>query len=233
MGTDKQYFNVPVQLLQDFIPNTKQSLMNIFDYAIYDHAANKLEYDHILVRIRAACKHFELKTPNENKTCEIGAALHNSIASNSPKVGISTDLFFDYYKNHKTNFEKACFLMFLALKSIIQNKAYCKITNAYLWARMDGKASSLKPFDELSSEIKFFTSEYQTNKIKKELRNNWQLVYYGRYTRGCYYSFQLNLEQLVYEVEKKRKSNLNKAYRQKELEAINKALNKLKSNNKF
>jgi len=232
MGTDKQYFNVPVQLLQDFIPNTNQSLNNIFDYAIYDHAANKLEYDDISVRITAACKHFRV-TCNEEKTCEIGTALHNSIASNSPKVGISTDLFFDYYKNHKTNFEKACFLMFLALKSIIQNKAYCKITNAYLWARMDGKASSLKPFDKLSSEIKFFTSEYQTNKIKKELRNNWQLVYYGRYTRGCYYSFQLNLEQLVYEVEKKRKSNLNKAYRQKELEAINKALNKLKSNNKF
>jgi hypothetical protein len=121
--------------------------------------------------------------------------------------------------------------MFLALKSIVQNKAYCKITNAYLWARMDGKASTLKPFDELSQEVKFFTSEYQTNKIKKELRNNWQLVYYGRYTRGCYYSFNLDLDQLVYVVEKKRKSNLNKAYKQQELEAINKALNKIKYNN--
>jgi uncharacterized protein YuzB (UPF0349 family) len=231
MGKDKRYFNVPVQLLQGFIPNTAKCLNNIFDYAIFDHAINKLEYDDDVSRIKAACKYFGVTAGSNDKTLANGEALHSSIPNNSPKFGLNIDLFFDYYKNHKTDFEKASLLMFLALKSIVQNKAYCKITNAYLWARMDGKASTLKPFDELSQEVKFFTSEYQTNKIKKELRNNWQLVYYGRYTRGCYYSFNLDLDQLVYVVEKKRKSNLNKAYKQQELEAINKALNKIKYNN--
>ena len=64
-------------------------------------------------------------------------------------------------------------------------------------------------------------------KIKTELRDNWNLITYSRYTRGFYVSFKLDLEQLVYEAEKRRKSTKEKQAQLAEKLALEKALSRL------
>lgn len=229
---DKKYFNVPVQLLQDFMSDKTTVLNNIFDYAIYNHAFNHISEGKDLTRIRAALNYYGVTTGNENRTLTNGEALFNSIPEDSPKVGINKDVYFDFYKNDKTDFEKACFLAFLAIKSIIYKKAYCDIKQEFLWARMDGKRHSVKSIAELSPDIQRFTKEYQINKIRKELRNNWKLLYYHRKgTRKGYYSFTLSIDELVFQAEKKRKSTIDKIYKDQEQQAVYKAMERLYKNN--
>ena len=139
---------------------------------------------------------------------------------------IHLSIYWDYRNNEKTEFDKVCLLAFLGIKSIIQNKAYCKIDNRFLLARMDGKAKSVD-FPALSKCIGKYANEYQTKKIKSALRNSWGLCTYGRYTRGFYVSFSMNLDSLVFEAEKRRKSTKEKQHKKLENEAVKKALLKL------
>ena len=225
--TEKRFFNAPIQLLNGFMEDSKSCLDNIFDYAVYYHAENTLFQGEISTRLKASCNYFGVKPGSYENLSKNGSALVNSLPVNSPKFGISKDIFFDFYKNDKSQFEKACLLAFLALKSIIGSKPYAKITNGFLWARMDGKPESVTTETELSSAILSYSNEYQTGKIKKHLRDSWGLVYYGRYTRGCFYSFTLSFDDLVFQAEKRRKSNIDKLHKVKELEAVQKALIKL------
>jgi len=73
--------------------------------------------------------------------------------------------------------------------------------------------------DKLPSIIQKYANEYQTVKIKNELRS-WGLVTYSRYTRGFYVSFILDLNALVIAAEGKRKSTKEKQYKQHEKEVV-------------
>ena len=91
---------------------------------------------------------------------------------------------------------------------------------------MDGKSKSCE-FDNLTKEIRKYANEYQTKKIKYELRDGWKLIHYSRYTRGFYVSFKLTLQELVYEAEKRRKSFRQKKQKEVEKEALKRALKRL------
>jgi len=230
MSREEKYFNAPVQLLQGFMNDSFKCLDNFFDYSVYyyvlTHKDTNLDFERAY---KMAEKDLKIRCGRIEDTYKNGVKLYSKIPEGSVKVGINKSLFFDFYENHnkKTNFEKACFLAFTAIKSIMQSKPYCKITNLYLWSRMDGKEKAVNDISELSPEIQFYANEYQTKKIKEELRNNWNLKYYGRYVRGCYYSFSLSLDKLIFEAEKRRKKNINAINKEKDKEAYSKAMQML------
>ena len=231
MSRKEKYFNAPVQLLQGFMNDSFKSLDNFFDYSVYyyvlKHIDTNLSCSDFKRAYKMAEKDLKITCGRIEDTYKNGVKLYSKIPVGSVKVGINKSLFFDFYKNKKTDFEKACFLAFTAIKSIMQSKPYCKITNLYLWSRMDGKAKVVNDISELSPEIQFYANEYQTKKIKEELRNNWNLKYYGRYVRGCYYSFSLSLDKLIFEAEKRRKKNINAINKEKDKEAYSKAMQML------
>lgn len=224
----EKYFNVPVQLFAGFMEDSEKCLKNVFDYSVYIHSTDLTGNEK--ERFKASCEWYEVNAGNTEQSIQNGKQLTRETPDNSPKVGLKLSTFWDYYKNEKTDFEKLCLLGFLGIKSILQNKAYCKIDNKFWLSRMDGKAKSASELWELSESIKKYSNEYQTVKIKTELRNNWGLTTYSRHTRGFYVSFSLTLEQLVYEAEKRRKSTIDKQNREREKEAIKAALKKLYSN---
>lgn len=228
MNNEDKYFNVPVQLFEGFMDDSKKCLDNVCDYSVYNHSI-KLEGTEA-ERYKTACKFYKVTIGNINQSIRNGRELTQNTPANSPKVGLKLSLFWDYYKNEKSDFEKICLLGFLGIKSILQNKAYCKIDNKFWLSRMDGKTKSVSEIWELSGIIQKYSTEYQTVKIKTELRNNWGLTTYGRYTRGFYVSYSLTLDQLVFEAEKRRKSTKEKQYKVAEKEAIRKAFEKLYSN---
>ena len=222
----ERYFNFPVTLLKDFLIRSERVLIDISHYAVYSHS-REFEYGTEVQKIKASSSYFNIVFSNNQQVFDNGKILFDGTRMKTPKVGINLSIFWDFNNNNKSDFEKVCLLGFLALKSILQQKAYCKITNAFWLARMDGKAKSC-PFNELSEPMRKYANEYQTKKIKTELRLNWNLITYSRYTRGFYVSFKLDVDQLVYEAEKRRKSNKEKQLKALESEALEKALKRVK-----
>jgi len=225
--SEAQYFNFPVKLLEGIFKDKQTVLSDAIYYSLYSHSL-KLELgESDYEKFVAAWKWFNVTGVDKEKF-KRGKELFNSIPTDSPKVGLNISIFWDFYKSHKSDFEIACLAAFLAIKSILGSKPYCKMTNAYLWARMNGNSKSNKDSSELlSPEVLKYANEYQTGKIKKALRDNWGLTTYARYTRGFYVSFTLTLDQLVFEAEKRRKKIKDKHFMELEIEARNKALIRL------
>ncbi|MEL4306729.1 hypothetical protein [Joostella sp. CR20] len=228
MSGNERYFNFPIQLLNGFMGDSVGVLQRICDYAVYDHYL-KLDQGTKAQKLKAVERYFGMILHNSNNSYAKGEALRRSIPVNSPKVGINRNVWFDYCKNHKTDFEKISLLGFLAIKSIVQNKTYCKVTNRFWLSRMDGLIKSVSKDDELSDEIKKYANRWQLTKIKEELIISWGLVHYSRFTRGFYVSFKLSLEDLIYQAEKKRKSTLIKQKKFEEKVALNRVLDRIKN----
>lgn len=219
------YFNFPIQLLSGFMQNERECLNNIFDYALTKHS-NRLEFGSQKQRFKDSAEYFGVTVGNTDKSLRNGTGLIDSLPESSPIVGINVDLFFDFYKNDKTEWDKACLLAYLAIKSIIVSKPYSKVTNDYWFSRMAGLTNSSQ---ELPSEIAKYKTERLTRKLKLELSLNWGLVTYSRYTRGFYASFTLSLEDLIYQAEKKRKTRLETEFKNKQKQAYLIAMAKLNS----
>ena len=234
MKNKELYFNAPIQLYSGFMVDKISCLNNVSRHARYYHATKKLIDGVALERFKAACKYFDIQFVGGSvyditKAMNEGQKLFETIPENSPKVGISCKVFWKYYNEEKSDFEKICLLGFLAIKSTINTKPYFKINNNLWLGRMDGETKPVSNIYHLSPQLFKYANEYQLGKIKKELRSNWGLIDYGVNVRGFYVSFQLSLEQLVYEAEKNRKSNKENEHRANVKEAIRQA--KIKLNN--
>jgi hypothetical protein len=228
MSKDVKYFNFPIVLLDGFLDvgADKKILDSIVYYSLYAHAERLVDGTESK-RFKAAMNFFNITLGNESASLRNGKELFLSLDDGLPKVGLNLSIFWDFYKNEKTEYDKVCFLAFLAIKSIVQNKPFIKTQNAYWLSRMAGKAKS-EGIDSLPDLLKKYSNEYQTKKLKKELRNNWGLVTYSHRIRGFYVSFKLNIEQLVYEAEKRKKAVKDKKHNEAEAEARRKALQRLK-----
>lgn len=231
MAKDTKYFNFPIQLLNGFLDSDEQTnkcLLNISNYAIYEHSL-KLTNDYELERITISSKWFGLDPYNCQTILERGKELFDSIPLKSPKTGVNLSIWWDFYKNDKTEFEKVCLLGFLAIKSIVQKKACCKTNNKLWLLRMDGK-TECNELIELSSNIEKYNNEYQTKKIKTELQLNWGLVSYSYKTRGFYISFKMKKTDLVYYAENKRHTNKVNQLKEQDKLARENALLRIKNN---
>jgi len=225
--SDVKYFNFPIQLLSDLFKDKMKTLNDISEYALYAHSL-KLElgqssYDNFL----SAAHFYNVVLGGDDaykrRQFKLVKDLYKSIPKSAPKVGLNITIFWDFYKNEKSEFDLACLAAFLAIRSILGDKPYCKITNAFFWARMCGYPNKINDVSELSTAVAKYANEYQTKKIKKTLSESWFLVTYSRYTRGFYVSFLLDMNALVYEAEKRRKSTKDKQRKEKEKVALEKA----------
>jgi hypothetical protein len=195
-----EYINFPVALLQDLQPNIKKVIDNIFDYHLYNRCVLASED---IDNLDPDESHWGIKYGDLNQAYENGERLYEGINASAPQASIRRDMLFDFYQNEKTEFEVDCFLAFIAIKSILQKDPCKKITNSYLLSRMAGNA---KTVHQLPERLIKYKNRYQIDKLKTELKLNWGLKHYGRYTRGSYMSFKMKFEDLVKHVEKRRKS---------------------------
>lgn len=233
MKKGTNYFNFPIALLDGLFEDKKSVLLNIRCYALFAHAEKLHKKDDEEYNFLESAKFFEVSNDwserEKKQYFETGKILFSSIDENSPKVGLNIDIWKDYFKNHKSEFDLACLAAFLAIKSILgPNKAYCRLTNLFLWSRMNGYSNTVEDCSELSPCIAKYAAEYQTKKIKDALKIDWSLTLYGINTRGFFVSFKLNKEELAMQVEKSKKSNKLKEYNHQIKNARNKALAELK-----
>jgi len=209
-----KYFNFPIYLLKDFLLDYKYCLNNILSYALYAHTL-KLEEGDDYDKFRSSAKFYDVQLADPEYSFSHGEELFENQKDGYPKTGINTEIFWDFYKYHKSDYQLICLLAFLGIKSIILNKAYCKITNNYWFARIDGNNKSCD-FNELSPEVRKYTTRHFIRKIKEELINNWGLESYGYNMRGFYISFKLDIYELSYQVERKKNNHLKNQKRKEE-----------------
>lgn len=186
-------------------------------------------FTHKREAMEEAAGYFKVKLGNPEKCYEKGENIHALIPKGLPVVGIRHSIFWEYYNNEKTDFEKILLLGFLGIKSIIGLKTYCRMTNKYWLARMDAQSKSISDNSELSKEIQKYANRWQLTKIKNELILIWGLKHYSRGMKGFYVSFELPLADLICRAEKKRRSFLLKKKKDEEDKAYKEAMERLKN----
>ena len=227
MKTDEDYFNFPIQLLDGFMTDHEQVLRNILHYAVFA-GTRKLVLGTELEKFKSSAGYLGVTFESMKIPLLNGEKLYDSLSPNSPKVGLSKPVLWSYFKEDKTDFEKACLLAFLAIKSIAGRKEYCRTTNALILARMEGRVKSISDISELSDEIYFFSNRYQLTKIINELKCNWNLVYYAKGIRGSYVSFKIDFESLIRIAENARETTKLKQAKALENEIIKKVKDSMK-----
>lgn len=228
--SDHKYFNFPIYLLDGFLINSEECLNNILYYALYNHIY-LLEEGDDLHKIKSSAKFYNVSMGSPKHVLRRGEELVEGKIAGYPMIGINTEIFWDFKGNYKSVFEKACLLGFLAIKSILQQKPYCKITNKFWLARMDGEAKSCE-YEFLSPEIRKYTNEYQLRKIKNALVDGWNLITYSRYNRGFYVSFKLSLLELIINAEKQKVGYKDKVRKQEKRQIYLEVLKQLNNINK-
>ena len=169
------YYNFPIHLLKGFLIDSDKCLNDIILYSVYVNSLN-IESGTELERVELTLKSFGL-SGNVKEICKSAAKIYTNTPAKSAMSGINSKIIYDYRTNFKTDFDKVCLLAFLAIKSIIANKAYCKIDNNFLWSRMDGNTKSVD-VSELSDEVKVYANRYQIDKIKKELEEKYGFAFF-------------------------------------------------------
>ncbi len=202
-----EFINIPIQLLSGFLDDSRRTTLDICHYSIYSHFI-KIDKGNLKEKYRNSCEWLDFPELDRDESLRRGRVLHERY-KNSPMTGIERYVFSEYCKIGKSDFDKACFLAFHALKSIVGEKTFQKIDNKLLWARMDGKTKTIKDVSELSEKMRFFAQEYQTLKMKRELQESWRLIYYAQQTRGFYVSFKMDLKSLIMEVVKRKRKTID------------------------
>jgi len=216
----KYIYNFPISMLHGFMVNTDSVLDEILDFCIWQKYQKCEDIEEVK---QTLCISFG----NENMVLEKGRKLFERYRNDGyPWTGISHDAFWSFFRQNRSDFDKATLLAFLAIKSFIGQKEYYKITNQKnIFKRMAGYKESDKY--HLPKEIKKFTTRSRFDRIKLELQENWNIVIYAFHVRGMYVSSVLSLNQLALVAEKnklktrqKKKSYAAAEARKKALEVI-------------
>ena len=226
-----EYYNFPIQLVKGFLDDSKKVLIDISHYCIYRVFFDNFEkYSGSFTGYQQACKDFGIEFKNVAAAYQSGKNLYDATIEKSPMVGMTSEMYWDFFTNEKTEFEKVLLLGDLAFKSILGSKSYIKLDNKYWFSRMDGNAKSVDK-ELLDEKIRRYYNEYQTKKIKNKLITDWGLASYSRYNRGFYISYKMSLEDLAYHAEKIRKSTQDKKIKADVQSAHEKAMARLEKEN--
>ena len=225
----QKFFNFPIMMMQGVLEGWKDKdefLRDLLYYHIQSHA-EKLEdlneYEETSEQLfRRSAEYWNVTMEGSiSSRLQRAVSLIEDFGGAKVFVGISTDVFWNFYNENKTDFEWECLAAFLALKSILGNKTFCKSNNGLLYARMSGYESA---------DVNSITlSRFHRDKIIQELEDNWNLKYYSRYTKGFYFGFDIGINDLVFEAEKRRKSTKEKLRNDEKKKALAEALKRLGS----
>ncbi|WP_185286758.1 hypothetical protein [Chryseobacterium indologenes] len=234
---DVKYFNFPVQIMQGVLKANgqikKEFLNSLLYYAIYKHSLfieDLNEYEETEEeRFKRSAQWLDVSLGNLDYALSKGETQYSKYKNTKVFTGLNTKIFWDFYKNDKTDYQWECLFAFLALKSIIGKKHYVKTNNQLLFTRMAGK-EKVKEYQILKG---FNFTRYHLDKIKTELQINWGLKYYSRYTKGFYAGFDIDLESLIYEAEKRKDSMKIVLLKEEKKTTVNTVLERIKTQRDF
>lgn len=221
------HLNFPLPLLQDAHKDIKSVMDDIFDIGVYNLAIAIYGY--------VDFEHYKLATmktgftfPNKESSFNNAIILYNKYGTNTPAIGLSTKIIFDYYKNPKDEFQISVLCAFCAVRSILGKKRICKTNKVLILERMFGYCSAFPKPNNASGLFKKYSNRYHMDKVLNELELSWGLKSYSNHNRGFYLSFTAGLSELAKYCETNKKKTKLEQLRQAKNNAKQKALNEIK-----
>lgn len=211
----------------EFIPDTE--IESIYEYCKeHQDLKNEIEEFHRLRQVKDVLG-ITFDISSVAKTYKTYHAAYNRF-HNQPLVSISQKMMFDFYKNTKTDYEKALFAMYAGIRSIIGNKDFAETTGSMIKCRMFGAKNQAElelilSDKKVKSAYKQYTTDYHYKKMLKELVVRGFLQSEIGYNRRTYVSCKLDmkgLEDAIVEHIKQKSLNYNiKQFENRRLQAIN------------
>ncbi|WP_162419231.1 hypothetical protein [Cyclobacterium roseum] len=240
---EDRYINFPIQLLKGFLKGVQGSrsdkkYLHVLQSAAYFAAykqASKMELGDYGERMDSAVTYLGVDGDLGGEEAYLkGRRISDyvdqmSFGKRPAMTGMKVSVLQRYKYEHVSERQVVCLLGYLALKSIIGNKAYSKTTNQFWLSRMAGEIKAIEAdiLSDIAPEVSEMNTRRKLERLRNDLIDGWGLSYYGKATRGFYVSFSMPLEDLIFQVEKKRKATKEKARKIRENEAIKKAKDRL------
>lgn len=211
----------------EFIPDTE--IESIYEYCKeHQELKNEIEEFHRLRQVKNVLEiKFDISSVAE--TYKKYHVAYNGF-HNQPLVSISQKMMFDFYKNTKTDYEKALFAMYAGIRSIIGYKDFAETTGSMIKCRMFGakNQTELKLIlsdRKVKSAYRQYTTDYHYKKMLKELVVRGFLQSEIGYNKRTYVSCKLDmkgLEDAIVEHIKQKSLNYKvKQFENSRLQAIN------------
>lgn len=191
----QKYLNIPVPMLKELHTNSHRFLNNVFDVGIYLYSKTLTGTEE--KRYKDSMNFFGIKQSNIKNGILNAKNILSQIPGKYPVVGIEVKMLFDFYKNEKSDFDLMCLGTFLAIRSILGTKPYCKTNKALIHARLFGYISTKEMPSNLSPLEKKYQIRWHMDKVLNELQANWFLKLISNHQRGMYISFDFSLDDLA------------------------------------
>jgi len=188
-----RYCIFPVSLINGAFVNKEKAILNIFHYVIKNHMEN-LYHGTQIEKMLAAAEYLEIdffKTIGSDNRFNEWNGYQDVNFEKVPKVRLKTEMLNDFYYNQKTEFEIACFCALCTLKSILGNKPQAKTNFQRVIPIM------IQDNHEL---LEKYSKRYHRDKVMLELELSWGLKKLPIPTRGFWFSFQLDHEELAKQI---------------------------------
>lgn len=236
------FFNFPVSLLDELLDYPSGTFEKMLAWASYDyilrnqeineHGSDSLHGETGWKRIKPAAQALQY-THNGNmvKWYKYCGEIHNTYKG--ARTGLSQKQYWELREGFTSMLDedKVVLLAFLAAKSILGSKVYCKTNDLLLFARMNGLDKAFANNQELKYKshpvIASFDTRRKKETIRRRLIDDFHINCYSNHDRGYYISSKLSLNKLAEVVEANRKNTI-KTHKNKVAAARAMALAKLK-----
>jgi len=126
---------------------------------------------------------------------EQGKEIEKTIEPKEAKTSIDFDFLYDYRDNEKTEKQLVQLAAFMAIKSILGTKNYCRTTKNMILSRMFGYT---KPQKEIKHPLyEKYSIRYHFSKLMDELSTHWKINHYSYHMRGFYITQKMSIEKLI------------------------------------
>jgi len=152
---------------------------------------------------------------------ENGKKISEEINPKEPSVSVDFKKLFEYRDTEKTEQQMIQLAAFIAVKSILGKKPYCRTTKAMILSRMFGYPK----IQESINHVLFtkYQKRYHFTKLMESLNESWGILNYSHYMRGMYIGYvkKISLEKLIEIAEtKKNKSKIMQEKKRKIREQV-------------
>lgn len=185
-------------------------------------------------QIRQACSRDLLNITCDFDNClRRGKEIERTIPEGEPYPSINKSLFFDFRDHEKTEFDLMQFACYIAIRSILGEKPYCRTNKEMILCRAFGYKSNKHLPATMHPDIKElfdkYNKRYHIDRILQSLELNWNILIYSHNIRGLYIglSKKITLESMIVQAETKKKKNQIDALKKQKDEAREKALQQL------
>lgn len=235
------FFNFPASLLGELLDYPSRTFEKMLAWATYDYIKQHekegmtgykaLNGETGWKRIKPAAEALQY-TYNGNMVewCKFCGEIHKNYKG--ARTGLSQKQYWELREGFTlmVDEDKVVLLAFLAAKSILGNKVYCKTNDLMLFARINGLDKAFANNHELMSKahpvIASFNTRRKKETIRRRLADEFHIQCYSNHDRGYYISSKLSLNKLAEVVETSRRCTI-KNHKKKLADARAMALAKL------